>query len=73
MIGELRGWFHTFYSFILKLNIYNFEHYKMSKSKTKDKKKDAKKDETKDQPAFIREIVKLTDNLPKVPIRHRIE
>jgi len=45
----------------------------MSKSKTKDKKKDAKKDETKDQPAFIREIVKLTDNLPKVPIRHRIE
>ena len=45
----------------------------MSRSKGKDKKKDSKKAEVKEQPVFIREEVKLTDNLPKVPIRQRIE
>lgn len=43
----------------------------MSKAKGKDK--DAKKEEVKQEPPPIREKVKLTDNLPKVPIKHRIQ
>lgn len=38
----------------------------------KDKKKEEQK-EAKEENVIIREPVKLTDNLPKVPIRHRIE